>query len=57
MQLGCFVIHWLADPEAVPHDHKDLPPDHPHMQDAHKGGHSAAHAFVIDDLHPQWPRN
>ena len=46
-----------ADPEVVPHDHKDLPPDHPHMREAHKGGQSAAHAFVIDDLHPQWPRN
>lgn len=52
------ILLWpRGDPEVVPHDHKDLPPDHPHMQDAHKGGHSAAHPFVINDLHPQWPRN
>ena len=46
-----------ADPESVPHDHKDLAADHPHMREEHKGGQNAAHAFVIDDLHPQWPRN
>ncbi len=34
-----------------------LPADHPHMREEHKGGQNAAHAFVIDDLHPQWPRN
>ena len=46
-----------ADPEVVPHDHKDLPADHPHMRKEHKSGQTAAHAFVIDDLHPQWPRD
>lgn len=41
------------DPEAVPHMHADLQPDHPHLE----GGKALhAHAFVIDDLHHAWPR-
>ena len=39
------------DPEIVPHDHPDLPKDHPHLRDHARG----AHPFVIDDLHPSWP--
>ena len=46
-----------VDPEVVPHDHDDLPADHPHMLESHKGGKTVEHIFVIDDLHPQWPRN
>ena len=38
---------------ALAHDHPDLPPDHPHL-DGHGAQH--AHDFVIDDLHPRWPR-
>ncbi|MEL6204872.1 MAG: MFS transporter [Pseudomonadota bacterium] len=44
---------WPAgDPVEIPHDHHNLPPDHPHMQ----GGEDHSHAYVIDDLHPRWPR-
>lgn len=42
-----------ADPEALAHDHPDLPPDHPHLA-GHPGRHS--HAFVIDPLHRRWPK-
>ncbi|MGY3510629.1 MFS transporter [Bradyrhizobium lupini] len=36
----------------VPHQHPELPPDHPHLR-----GQSPdhAHAYVLDDLHPRWP--
>lgn len=40
------------DPERIPHRHDDLPADHPHLRD-HEAGE---HAFVIDELHPAWPR-
>jgi len=51
---------WPADePLELFHDHPDLPPDHPHLRvhgatDGAKRRHT--HAFVIDDLHPVWPR-
>ena len=52
------LLFWpKADPEVVPHIHDGLPADHPHMLESHNGGKSAEHIFVIDDLHPQWPRN
>ena len=52
--LGALV--WpRRDPEEVPHGHEYLAPDHPHLREAHRpdGG---IHPFVIDDLHPEWPR-
>lgn len=42
-----------AEPEVLPHEHPDLPKDHPHLRDHGRSGHS--HAVVIDDLHRQWP--
>ena len=42
-----------ADPEVVPHAHPELPKDHPHLRELHSS--AGAHAFVIDDLHPNWP--
>lgn len=46
---------WPAtDPSEFPHEHPDLPPNHPHLV-----LHSAAphkHAFVIDALHRIWPK-
>jgi MFS family permease len=46
---------WPAhDPRVVPHEHPELPPDHPHLRE-HLAAH--AHALVIDDLHRRWPRN
>ncbi len=35
------------------HHHDDLPADHPHLAGIAQRSH--AHAFVIDDLHRQWP--
>ncbi|GHD98508.1 major facilitator transporter [Defluviimonas sp. 20V17] len=44
---------WPAqEPGAVPHDHADLPPDHPHLREHGREGH--CHPIVIDDLHPDW---
>jgi len=51
-----FVIWPSDDPAIVPHTHDDLPADDPHLAEHHPDG-AAAHAFVIDDLHPQWPRS
>ena len=42
------------DPEVLAHVHDDLPADHPHLIEQH--GAKAQHGFVIDDLHPNWPR-
>jgi MFS family permease len=44
---------WQTSPEDQPHEHPDLPPDHPHLK-VH-GGHAHAHAIVIDDYHHSWP--
>jgi MFS family permease len=44
---------WPArDPVAIEHDH-DLPPDHPHLAG---GALRHSHPYVIDVLHPRWPR-
>lgn len=45
-----------ADPVCREHDHPDLPQGHPHLADAppQGPGHRHAHAFHIDDLHPDW---
>ncbi|MDR6872095.1 MFS family permease [Bosea sp. BE125] len=37
----------------IAHSHDDLPADHPHLAGIDDNGH--AHAFVIDDLHQEWP--
>ncbi|WP_316859081.1 MFS transporter [uncultured Cohaesibacter sp.] len=48
---------WPAsDPDEIPHEHKDLPASHPHMQQHEGMSHRHSHAFVIDDLHNAWPR-
>jgi MFS family permease len=38
----------------LPHEHPDLPEDHPHKQ-AHGGAGGHAHRIVIDDHHRHWP--
>jgi hypothetical protein len=44
---------WPArDPATVPHDHPDLPSDHPHL---HEHGEAQAHPLVIDGLQRHWP--
>ncbi|WP_458225760.1 MFS transporter [Sphingobium limneticum] len=47
------LLVWPArDATTVEHNHDDLPADHPHWRDHGKSGHD----YVIDDLHPRWPR-
>ncbi len=48
----------VFDPAELEHDHSDLPPDHPHLREGHRGGTGQAHqhAVMIDPLHPHWPR-
>jgi MFS family permease len=49
------------DPEDIEHDHVGLPPEHPHRAAEHApvvtgpDGFRHRHAFVIDELHPEWP--
>jgi len=44
---------WPAiDADVVPHQHPELPSDHPHL-DGTPFRH--AHAYVIDNLHHRWP--
>lgn len=48
---------WPAeDPVARAHEHPELPDDHPHLREAPSEGprHRHAHAFHIDELHPEW---
>ncbi|MBG6077148.1 MFS family permease [Polaromonas sp. CG_9.11] len=56
---------WLAlrvwpsfDPEAIEHEHSNLPAGHPHAIGAPTPGHGLRHShpFVVDDAHPHWPR-
>lgn len=57
--IGTVIALWLwpsHDPEQLAHRHDDLPPGHAHLRDDHDNGKVAAHAFVIDDIHPEWPR-
>jgi H+ antiporter protein len=51
-----FVLWPSSEANAVQHRHDDLPDDHPHMRDGHGAGTSGVHDFIIDDLHPNWPR-
>ncbi|HQR88136.1 MAG: MFS transporter [Caulobacter sp. 32-67-35] len=50
---------WPAvDPEQLAHLHPDLPPQHSHLREGEPSSAPAGHQhpFVIDDLHPNWPR-
>jgi MFS family permease len=49
-----FVLWPAQDPEVLEHEHAELPQSHPHLTEHERRGRHA-HAFVIDDLHPQWP--
>ncbi len=51
--FACALIAWpRGTKDAIVHDHPDLPLDHPHLA----GPAPHAHPIVIDDLHPQFPR-
>jgi len=59
LALGCLLSFLLAcrawpkiDPMDLEHRHDDLSSDHPHLS----GKNVHFHPFVIDDLHPQWPK-
>jgi hypothetical protein len=50
---------WPAqDPDVVAHRHTALATGHKHIHGdvASQGGVRHAHHFVVDDLHPTWPR-
>ncbi|MBA3054540.1 MAG: MFS transporter [Sphingomonadales bacterium] len=49
-----FLIWPKEDLDVVAHTHDELPPGHLHLAEGHPEGR-AAHAFVIDELHPHWP--
>lgn len=54
--VGIALALWrwpASDPAEVPHEHPELPADHPHLAEHGAGTHS--HAFVIDELHGHWP--
>ncbi len=52
--LLAFRIWPRGDPDVLAHHHDNLPPDHPHLAEGHAEG-EAKHAYVIDELHPEWP--
>ncbi|TIN46965.1 MAG: MFS transporter [Mesorhizobium sp.] len=56
--VAAAVIVWPAsDPEVMDHAHHDLPEDDPHWdQGSNRYGRRHSHAYVIDELHPDWPR-
>lgn len=56
MTLLALRVWSSTDPVCREHDHPELPNDHPHLRDApaHGPHHRHAHAFHIDDLHPDW---
>jgi MFS family permease len=55
LALGLTFWLWPAnEPEALGHQHPELPPSHPHLAE-HGHGASHRHRLVIDALHPRWP--
>lgn len=49
---------WQPSDEAeIEHSHDDLADNDPHLMEGHqRHGHRHSHAFMIDRLHPDWPR-
>lgn len=50
--LAAALLWPAGDPVAIEHHH-DLPPEHPHLAG---GSRRHSHPYVIDALHPRWPR-
>jgi MFS family permease len=47
-------LQWpKMDPVVLAHEHPELPEDHPHLVEHGLGAHR--HAYVIDELHGNWP--
>ncbi|WP_156038864.1 hypothetical protein [Chromobacterium haemolyticum] len=56
--LTALISMWIwakYDPDQLSHSHDDLPADHPHLAE-HEADDTAENVFVIDDLHPRWPK-
>lgn len=53
--VTAFFIWPSADSKELAHNHSDLPPDHPHLQEYQADGKRHRHQFVIDDEHRSWP--
>lgn len=51
--VAAFVLWPSHDPDTLLHSHDDLPSGDPHLGG---GGPEHEHGFVIDDLHPRWPK-
>jgi MFS family permease len=51
--LGAAMLWPAHEPDELTHRHDDLAPDHPHLAGAPR---AHAHDYVIDALHPRWPR-
>ncbi|MEM5470661.1 MFS transporter [Hoeflea sp. AS60] len=50
------IMVWPSgDGLVLEHEHRDLPPDHPHLRDHPAPGARHRHVFVIDDEHRAWP--
>jgi len=58
--LGLIAAIWVwrpSDEADIEHSHRDLAANDPHLMEGHhRHGHRHRHAFMIDHLHPQWPR-
>jgi H+ antiporter protein len=58
--LGFIVAIWAwraSDEVEIEHSHDDLAENDPHLMEGHhRHGHRHSHAFMIDRLHPEWPR-
>jgi MFS family permease len=55
--IGWLSTLWLwpaNDPDALGHEHPELPATHPHLAE-HGQGTGHRHRLVIDALHPRWP--
>jgi MFS family permease len=58
LAMGLALRVWPSlDPEAIEHEHSNLPAGHPHAKGSPSGqGIRHSHPFVVDDQHPHWPR-
>lgn len=60
LALGLAVLFWPAKEDfALIHTHAELPAEHDHWRElgaTATKSQSHQHEFVIDDLHPRWPR-
>jgi len=58
LTIGLALMAWPSlDPESIEHGHPNLPAGHPHATGSMScQGMRHSHPFVIDDLHPRWPR-